>query len=180
MANDENPQIEMARKAFVETTATLSAIAASTGVDRKTVRNWSKRYAWAVPPWRAKPSVRTPDKPERSASKVSGRTARRRLLNRLYLALESKLGQLETSMAATDPPNAADSERETRAIGSLIRNIEKVGELENDLTRANRTDPKSGDGLYSGPDAERRRTALAERLERVRERFRKLATVRGS
>jgi hypothetical protein len=83
-------------------------------------------------------------------------------------------------MTDIKPPVGAELERETRAIGALIKNLEKVTKLETDWSRA-RDAARSGTGggpepvagLYDNDKAEQKRRALVERLERVRERYRR-------
>ena len=127
-----------------------------------------------------KSSVRAPFRP---------RKARFDLINRLYHAIDLKLSQMEKHME--DPlkkVSSGDHERETRAIGGLVRSLEHVTELNADLSSPNRKSssapparaPSSTDATGAGatgtPSAttalpsdpagtERLRLELARRLE---------------
>ena len=117
------------------------------------------------------------------------RKARFDLINRLYHAIDLKLSQMEKHME--DPlkkVSSGDHERETRAIGGLVRSLEHVTELNADLSSPNRKSssapparaPSSTDATGAGatgtPSAttalpsdpagtERLRLELARRLE---------------
>lgn len=186
-ADDENV-VEAARRAYADDRETIVEIAARLGVSAATIRRWRHENEWPLrsvrrvaeraPPARhgaaakrSAPKTKTTSSPGTPKSDPRSRAA---LIERLYRAIYRKLEHLETSMETTDPPSAADTDRETRAIGTLIRNVEKVAELETDLTRA---DAASAAGakpvsLYGGEDADARRRELAERILKVRERHR--------
>jgi hypothetical protein len=96
---------------------------------------------------------------------------RRRLLERLVSAIAMKLSQLERRMTADlakgDDTPATDHERETRAIGALIDNLEKITELETGLA-GNAPGRRGADAASDLADeAERCRQELAERLSRL-------------
>lgn len=95
--------------------------------------------------------------------------SRRRLLERLVAAISMKLEQLERRMsvdlAKQDDASATDHERETRAIGALIDNLDKLRELEAGLAE---TAGKSGPAATDLADeADRCRRELAGRLSRL-------------
>ncbi len=96
--------------------------------------------------------------------------ARRRLLERLVVAISMKLEQLERRMsidlASDEEMTATDHERETRAIGALIDNLEKIRELETGLVPST---GKSGPAATTdlADEADRCRRELAERLSRL-------------
>lgn len=100
------------------------------------------------------------------------RASRRRLLDRLVAAIDMKLEQLERRMtndlAAGEDATATDHEREARAIGALIDNLEKITEIETGLGNAT---GKSGSSANATSDladeADRCRRELAERLHRI-------------
>lgn len=101
--------------------------------------------------------------------------ARRRLLDRLVQAISLKLEQLERQMIISldtetaDPTSATDHERETRAIGALIDNLEKVTEMETGLGSQKSGRGSSGAAVPTdlAREAERCRRELAERLSRL-------------
>ena len=71
--------------------------------------------------------------------------------------------------ASGEPTTATDHERETRAIGALIDNLEKIMELESDLSspKAKRGAAASGAAADLADEAERCRRELADRLTRI-------------
>ena len=76
-----------------------------------------------------------------------------------------KLKAIEERMMSEEPSTPADTERDVRALGTLIRNIEKLHEFDDQLTRG-RPGPGTG-GPTTAADAERRRHELAQRIERL-------------
>lgn len=186
MPADDEDVVEAARRAYADDRETIVEIAARLGVSTATIRRWRRENQWPLRSVRRTAAeaamMRRRACARRAESKAKELTAtpktdarsRDALVQRLYRAIYRKLEHLETSMETTDPPSAADNDRETRAIGTLIRNVEKVAELETDLTRA---DAASAAGakpvsLYGGEDADVRRRELAERILKVRERHR--------
>ena len=95
--------------------------------------------------------------------------ARRRLLGRLVAAISMKLEQLERRMtidlADGDSATATDHERETRAIGALIDNLEKLRELEAGYAKPAGQSGSTATDLAD--EAERCRRELAQRLARL-------------
>jgi hypothetical protein len=87
------------------------------------------------------------------------------LLDRLYNAIQLKVQQLEENMSQDGPKSPADAERETRTIGSLIRNVEKVTELKDELDRAG-AGPQLRSHRLTPEDTERVCRELAERILR--------------
>jgi hypothetical protein len=179
------------RSAYVDTTEPVTKICARVGIDTWTLylrcreEHWPKRSiklaaaqaaakksATANPPADANP----PDDPL-----PSNQRARLALIRRLYKAIDTKLKQMEKLMASATETSAADHERETRTLTSLIRNFERVSEFDPDLTRSpaldratpanshatsERADPAAAPGRA---DADRLRRDITERLVRIRE-----------
>ncbi len=96
------------------------------------------------------------------------------LIRRLYRTIDQKLAQMEVRMANDeDELSVADHERETRALGQLIRNFEKVSGLETEQSGGTSKKPggKSDSDRTAVPnDPERLRNELAERILRLREK----------
>lgn len=90
------------------------------------------------------------------------------LTKRLLAAIEQKLKRIEERLQMDAETTAADSEREAREIGQLIRNYEKLQKLEADAANSS----KGRSAKESGGDAEQWRIELAKRIERVREQWR--------
>ncbi|MEZ5853959.1 MAG: hypothetical protein R3D67_04145 [Hyphomicrobiaceae bacterium] len=101
----------------------------------------------------------------------AGSSQRRKLLDRLVSAIEMKLEQLERRMtkdlASDDDTPATDHERETRAIGALIDNLEKITEMETGVASSSRTRSSAPADADLADEAERCRRELAERLSRI-------------
>lgn len=160
--------VERVRVAYADKSLPLATIAARHGLTVADVSALRRKHGW--PPRGGQPSTsRGRKRPPTPASLPE----RRRIVRRLYAAIITKLAQLEDRMSSPDTPTPADAERETRALASLIRSVERVHELETDLTR----DPVRA-GIPAGPDtagpnsdAERKRRELAERIRRLGEQI---------
>ena len=90
------------------------------------------------------------------------------LLQHFYNLIKLKLGHMEEDMANRDDRTPADNERDTRALGTLIRNFEKVFGLERG--QGNDDDTATGRGARGHDEqaeAEAIRRELAERLDRA-------------
>jgi hypothetical protein len=87
------------------------------------------------------------------------------VIARLYRASSLKLEHMEARMASGESRSAQDEERESRALGAMIRNFEKVTEVVADLDRSEGGRPK--DAAAVSADAERMRREIAERLGRL-------------
>lgn len=141
------------------------ALARRFGMSPATLTRRAKAENWCEPPKRAvpkavKPEVRSDD------GKAQG------LIQRLYRSIDRKLAQLEARMEQDDDISSADHERETRAIGQLIRNVEKITGLEAPAAPGHVTSGRKRsehDQLSGDADAERIRLELAERILRLRE-----------
>lgn len=126
------------------------------------------------PATRAKPSA--PAKPKRRSSKTA--TARRARVTRLSAAIDTRLGILERRMAreldtidSEDSPSSADIERDIRAIGGLMKNLEQATEHENTGARttgsSTRTRGRERDPAAAADEADRLRRELGQRLQRL-------------
>lgn len=159
-------------------------IAIMVGVHFSTVRRWTMQYGWprgperAVAPFRpAWDAVQAQLGPAAEpGSPAKGRKRRRRkirpadraeLIRRLYAAIDRNLQALELRMTDDATPTAADGERDARALGTAIRNLEKVTELESGTERNTDTARERAAPL-SGDEADRLRLELAERILRLR------------
>lgn len=183
MAVDEAAWVE-ARRLYAAGDLTLAAIAGEIGVSVGQLRRRVKAEGWArgrsaaankrgSAPARAG-KRRTSD--GRVAKRPAGRTSddlpeggnvRAAVVNRLYRAIDTKLKLLESRMQSGKTLTAADSERETRELGTMVRSFEKVTELATDLDRSRQPAGASRRGDLSAADAERMRREIAERIERL-------------
>ena len=100
----------------------------------------------------------------------SGRAATRRaMIKRLFDAMEAKLRAIEARMAAGGDQSAADSERTTRTLNTLVRSLEKLSDYEGKIS-SSKGGNKNGKRRVSGTDAERRRQELADRIQTLLKR----------
>ncbi|MGD9803796.1 MAG: hypothetical protein AB7E81_17415 [Hyphomicrobiaceae bacterium] len=195
MTKTNAPDWDAIRRRYEETQDRIQDICADAGLERGRFETRRKREKWRrknprpFPPLR-KASAETTDVPSlplsTSADEASPQVSdvphiaprllatpasRRRLLDRLVAAIDMKLEQLERRMtndlAVGEDATATDHEREARAIGALIDNLEKITEIETGLgTIAG----KSGSAAIAtdlADEADRCRRELAERLHRI-------------
>jgi hypothetical protein len=179
MAIDQATLAEL-RRLWLETDERPAAIAARFGLSHQSVVLAARRGGWGPRPLleaadRARKanrhdagartetaSVSLPSKPSPARSRPSGRQD---FVARLYGAIDMKLQAIEERMTSDEPTSPADTERDVRALGTLIRNIEKLHEFDDQLSRGR---PGQGSSAPTSPaDAERRRQELAQRIERL-------------
>jgi len=105
-----------------------------------------------------------------------GQKPSRQLWERLYNAIDGKLSRLERRMRSGVPVSAADSERETRELSSMVRSYEKVLEVAAEIegrdqaTSGGRDSEKAGSraaAKEAAADAERLREEILARLARL-------------
>lgn len=139
---------------------TIAEIAASYGVSTSAIQRRRRAEGWI------KRSLRGESR--QSPVDVSA-IDRSRLIARLLKVVDRNLELLEMRMGLEEPSTAADRERETRAIGTLTRTIEKLTELQSDrdAVRANSAKIRSGSTLDQD-EAVRLRLEIAERILRLR------------
>ena len=99
--------------------------------------------------------------------------ALRELIQRLYKAMDTKLKlmerRMETQIANLEKGadlTSADHERDARAFGAMIKNIEQVKEMQADLDRVAGGQPATAADAELFAEAERFRQEIAERLAR--------------
>lgn len=165
-------------------------LAVAFGVHRRTVERRLQTISKAKsgpakrPAAKAKAApAKSPGPPalKRASSKAPTLAARRKLLNRLYQAIDTKLKLMErrmhseiTALEASAPGvpadtaglSPADHERETRAFGALVKTINSVKDMQAELDRiATGTADTAADARLNA-DADRYRREIAERLAR--------------
>ena len=152
MTTLSNAEWRIVENAYVSGAETIGALAKRFKVASSTIYRRRDRHRWAQP--------RTAAEPE-GFDKAA-------LVKRFYRLINLKLEQMEEDMARSSERTPADSERETRALGTLIRNFEKVFGLEQE---GGKDDGKQGrvDGPEPRAEAEAIRRELAQRLVRLRE-----------
>lgn len=144
------------------------AIAARMGVNPRTIERYAEREGWAM---------RAPGPKKRkdpSAFEAFTVAARRKLIQRLYKAMDTKLNLMERRMKTqlanlrkegSDLPSA-DHERDARAFGTIIKNIDQVKEMQADLDLVAGGQPATAADAELFAEAERFRQEIAERLAR--------------
>jgi hypothetical protein len=147
-------------------------IAARMGVSSCAIEQFARRRGWPVR--RAGPKgVPVAGRPTFEALTVE---ARRSLIQRLYRAmdmklklmerrLEKQLEKLETDMPGADL-SSADHERDARAFGTMIKNIDQVKEMQAELDRVAGGQPATAADAELFTEADRFRREIAERLSR--------------
>jgi len=147
------------------TNLSIEAISKRTGVAESTLRLHARRGGW-------RPGLKPLPPPPPALIERAPRTpadARRALIQRFYKAIDTKLKQMEQRMKKEMQnddgiQSAADHERDTRAIGGLIKQLAKISEYEADLDRPA---GQGDDFAIVAAEAERYRRELAERLARL-------------
>ncbi|HRK19864.1 MAG TPA: hypothetical protein PK970_12970 [Hyphomicrobiaceae bacterium] len=117
--------------------------------------------------------------PSAKAPKPPTPSRRRALVARLSAAIDKKLALLERRMdrvidaAVDEPPSSADIERDIRAIGALMKNLEQA--TDNDRAATGKSGrggtgtsrDRTRDATASSDTADRIRRELGERLQRL-------------
>lgn len=155
LSNDDWHRVE---DAYLNSAETVAAIAARFQITVATLNNRRIAKGWRARRPRAR-KIHDGDAAEKAEIKAS-------LVARFYRLISLKLEQMEADMARSTERTPADHERETRALGTLIRNFEKVFGLEQEGGSQN--DKRSPNATESQAEAEAIRRELAERLVRIR------------
>ena len=138
------------------------------------MRKRAAAEGWSSPPATAtdSPRTRAARKPAPAADPRST-VGRRELVQRLYKAMDTKLKLMERRMEAQIANlekgadlTSADHERDARAFGAMIKNIEQVKEMQADLDRVAGGQPATAADAELFAEAERFRQEIAERLAR--------------
>ncbi|MGE0764887.1 MAG: hypothetical protein AB7L90_00335 [Hyphomicrobiaceae bacterium] len=201
MTEPTAPDWAAIRRRYEETQDRIEKICADVRVERARFETRRKKERWRRRNPRPFPSRRSSagraDAPPRPASTsalavpeaieppgiaprlLATPASRRRLLDRLVAAIEMKLEQLERRMtsdlAAGEDATATDHEREARAIGALIDNLEKITEIETGLGNVSGKSGSATPVTDLADEADRCRRELAARLHRIVETAEKSA-----
>ena len=187
-----DPRIERARRLYVQGDLSIRLIAESIGIAIPTLTRWRKQFDW---PMRGSCIVRRIDPPPDGADGSSGdaealpkrgrrKPAKQRkrptvpqLVDRLYVVITHTLEQMEKRMSEGDGTPAGDNperdtnpERDMRAVGNIVRSVEKLREIQTDNSK--RDTASTGNGRYplSPGEEDRLRLEIVERLLKLRER----------
>jgi hypothetical protein len=181
------------RRRYEETQDSITVICVDAGIAKSRFETVRKREQWRRRNPRPFPPPRQSAAPEAAAIEVETEhippaetptsapsiaprllatpVARRRLLERLVAAISMKLEQLERRMtndlAAGEDSTATDHEREARAIGALIDNLDKITEIETGFGKSAGKPGSTVPATDLADEAERCRRELAERLHRI-------------
>lgn len=154
----------------------IKAIAARYGVSDTGLRRVAKQQGW-TPRGEPRPSNSTTGRSKNRRSRA--RLDRKVVVRRLHRLIADNLKRMETAMTSDDPASPIDKERETRAIGKLIQNFERVEELETDRNRGHKKragDTAGDNGPLSPEETQRLSLELAERLYQLANRTRSRGT----
>ncbi len=136
---------------------TVAEICARHGITHKALYAQAKRQGW--------PLRRTGRPAPLSGGRPKSQQPRQALIARLYKALEKKMSEFE-SRQPNGAQTAADHERETRTLNTMVRLFERLAALEE---KARTDDAASRDDGGVTADARALREDLAQRLERLRD-----------
>lgn len=154
------------RRCHEETAETHVSLAKRFGIVASTIAAHVRREGWKARPGKAvtvtvsepadrplaRPATRKPDRP-------------RVRITRLFRVIDLQLDIMERRMNKGEALTVQDEERQARAFGTIIANLEKATEAAADLsTSSQRQRGKSG---ADANDAARMRREIAERLERL-------------
>jgi hypothetical protein len=151
----------------------VAAVAARFGVSEGSIYRRARRDSWARRSKLRKRGTTSGPRKGKSKGTKSGQSdypagavpPDTNLIERLYKAMDAKLKQLEARMGADQEISAAESERETRELGSMIRSFEKVTAFAS--ANRGRDDKQRNKVRFDPGDTERMREEIAERLERL-------------
>lgn len=133
---------------------TLETLAARHGVSLSAIKERRRKLGW--------PMHREVTAAAAAAGPMVDKAA---LVERFYCLISLKLEQMEEDMAGSSERTPADNERETRALGTLIRNFEKVFGLEKES--GGNDGKRDSNGPERQAEAEAIRRELAERLVKL-------------
>jgi hypothetical protein len=136
---------------------TIAVIAARFGVSPSAIRRMAKERGWV-----------------RKTHPVTAQS-NAEIRQRLRDLIERKLEQLEERLMSDESDSPADSERQARELGTLIRNHARLEQMEEAAARqaaiGGGKSGENGNRGEEGDDAERWRKELAERIARLRQQW---------
>jgi len=138
---------------------TVAQICTQYGITRKALYAHAREQGWPLRSGRVR----------RSAGGAGRRrephTARKALIARLYKALERKMSQFESRLP-NGAQTAADHERDTRTLNTMVRLFERLSALDEKAETGGASGHDNSVGVNA--DARALREDLARRLERLR------------
>ncbi len=164
------PDWSTIRRLYEEGTLSVGHIAEQHGVTTSALHKRRAAQGW---PKRSEAQTQKQAGVPRKHARTGTKEGRKEIVERLYNILEQNLKLMEIRMESSGPGTAADRERDTRAIGSLTRTVEKITELDADtITSASAAPNSDNASVGSGIDAaeaDRIRLELAQRILKLRE-----------
>ena len=134
---------------------TVAQLCTRYGITRKALYARAKKQGWPL---------RRPGRQTRAHHAKPAYPARKALIARLYEALEQKMSEFE-ARRPDGAQTAADHERDTRTLNTMVRLFERLGALEEKAKAGETASRTDGD---VNADARSLREDLARRLERLR------------
>lgn len=92
------------------------------------------------------------------------------MVDRLYRIITHNLEIMETRMSDDDKPAGDGPERDMRAIGNIVRSVEKLKELEPDQSKRDTASTSTGRYPLSPDEEDQLRREIVDRLIKLRER----------
>lgn len=185
-----DPRIERARALYVDSDVSFEDIARRLGVSKGTLTVWINNHGWPkrgrhfgrpARPANAAPlsppaTAAGPDRPHakapRRGSKRRKRPTTQTLVDRLYSIITHNLETMESRMSDDEPTANDNPERDARAIGNLVRSVEKLKELEPEHSKRDARTVGTSRYPLSPGEEEKLRDEIVDRLLRLRERLR--------
>lgn len=194
MPDRTDPRHEMARLLVTQHDISLREISRRIDVPRGTLSGWVHRYGWLRPNTEHGAPVQLPagvsgeppvdtaagttQRPEKRGTRRNALRHKRRphvktLVNRLYRIITHNLELMEIRMS-DDSTSAADNpERDIRAIGNIVRSVEKLREIEPDQSKRDTATTGNHRSIISAEEEDRIRRTIIEHILKLRERKRR-------
>lgn len=189
-----DPRIERVRLLYVGSDVPMREISRRVGVPLTTLQTWIKRHGWPMRgprPFGQRPA-QPPPLPEPDPAPVAPQAAvtgkiragatgaakrkrptTRTLVDRLYRIINHHIEVMESRMSDDDHTTQGDNpERDARAIGNLVRSVEKLKELEPEHSKRDARSVGTSRYPLSPGEEEKLRDEIIDRLLRLRERLR--------
>ncbi len=151
MHEDASSKWAAVAEAYAAGALTVAQICAKYGITQKALYTRARKQNW--------PRRRGPASGRKRAPGPG--TARKALIARLYQALERKMSEFELRLSE-GAQTAADHERDTRTLNTMVRLFERLSALDEKASQA------SGGDADLNADARALREDLARRLDRLR------------
>jgi hypothetical protein len=155
------------RVAYETTPEGLGPLSRRFGLHHLSIHNFAKARGWKLRAAASGPPAAPPQFPQPPAIPRPRPNRRQGMIDRLYRVIDSNLSQLEEIMQSQSDPSIADNEKETRTIGTVIGNIEKLKGLEDDAGKSSARHTKSSSPAEIAAETERLGRELADRLIRL-------------